>query len=490
MRKKTLIYIPNGLNSPEFEILLSATQKSIDNKDDVNVLICKGGKNYFCSKNIYSIKYLCNSCNQKKLIGLNKLKGKFKLSYLPDIKKIEKKLKLNFTKTFNYKYKNVDNGLSAYSSYVDLTRDRDLDGFIMNYSMNGLINTSNLLTDFFKKYLKKNYIQEVVCFNGRNNNYRPLIRVAKSFGIKVHNLEFNGDRNQTFDFEDNMPFDQKYIAKRINYFWKRKKNKKIYLIDKFCKKWSTQTLKHKDVFKVNQDPNLLPRKWDSRKKNIVFFCNSEDESLTGGKDYFFQVFKNQTEAIEYLYKLTKKDYKKLALWIRMHPRMTGLEWPFLKNLLALKNKYQDLNLILPRSRISSYKMIHNADVILTPISTLSVESVYYKKPVINFQKNPFTILNGAYIPKTRQQLRNLIFKKKLSPKSILASKKFLLFYLDGGSLSKDLNGNINTGFFYKGFKIKFNLYGKFNYFIGKILEKFYTNFVNYYLYKLKSKFFR
>ena len=71
MKKKTLIYIPNGLNSPEFEILLSAAQKSIDNKDDVNVLICKGGKNFFCSKNIYSIKYLCNSCNQKKLIGLN-----------------------------------------------------------------------------------------------------------------------------------------------------------------------------------------------------------------------------------------------------------------------------------------------------------------------------------------------------------------------------------------------------------------------------------
>ena len=237
-------------------------------------------------------------------------------------------------------------------------------------------------------------------------------------------------------------------------------------------------------------PNLLPRNWDPQKKNIVFFCNSEDESLTGGKDYFFQVFKDQTEAVKYLYKLTKEHQKKIALWIRMHPRMTGLKWPFLKNLFDLKNKNKDLNLILPRSKISSYKMIHNADIILTPISTLAIEAVYYKKPVINFQKNPFTVLNGAYIPKSKQHLRYLIFKKKLNPKSILASKKHLLFYLDGGNLSKDLKGDLNNGFFFKGHKIKFNLYGKFNYIIGKVLEKFYTIFLNYYLYKFKSKFLK
>ncbi len=490
MKKKILVYIPNGLNSPEFEILLSVAQKKIDNKENVIILICKGGKNFFCSKNIYSIKYICNSCNQKKNLGLSKLKGNFKLSYLPDIKNIKFKSSLNFNKVFNYKYKNLDNGISAYSSYVDLTRDRDLDGFIMNYSLTGLINTSNFLTDYFRKYLKNNNIKEVICFNGRNNNYRPLIRVAKSFNIKIHNLEFNGDRNQIFDFEDNMPFDQKYIAEKINNFWKKTKYKKISLVEKFCKKWSTQKLKHRDVFKVSQDPNLLPKKWDPKKKNLVFFCNSEDESLTGGRDYFFQVFKNQVEAIKFLYKLSKNKKKKFDLWIRMHPRMVGLKWPFLSNLLDLKKSYPDLNLILPRSKISSYKMIHNADIILTPISTLSVESVYYKKPVINFQKNPFTILNGAYIPNSQHQLKNLIFKNSLSPKSILASKKFLLFYLDGGVSSQNVKGNLNHGFTFKGLKINFNFYGKINYIIGKILEKFYSIFLNYYLFKIKSKFFK
>jgi hypothetical protein len=49
-----LIYIPTGLNTPEFEILLSKTQQEIDSGNKVTILLCKGGKNYSCSKKFNS----------------------------------------------------------------------------------------------------------------------------------------------------------------------------------------------------------------------------------------------------------------------------------------------------------------------------------------------------------------------------------------------------------------------------------------------------
>ena len=188
--KKSLIYIPNGLNSPEIEILLCQAQKEIDEKKDVHILICNGGKNFHCSKNINSLKLICFACKNKRKDYLTKLKGKFNIIKTPPIfkKNVLSNKKISISKLFNYHYQKSDNGLSAYSRYVELTRDRDLDGNIAFKTINQLINTSNQLTSFFFKLLNKERFDDIYLFNGRNNNYRPLLRVGCKH--KVHNLEF------------------------------------------------------------------------------------------------------------------------------------------------------------------------------------------------------------------------------------------------------------------------------------------------------------
>ena len=57
MKKLYLLYIPNGLNSPEFEVLLSTAQLLIDKKKDVEIITCGGGVDgevYATSKNVFS----------------------------------------------------------------------------------------------------------------------------------------------------------------------------------------------------------------------------------------------------------------------------------------------------------------------------------------------------------------------------------------------------------------------------------------------------
>ena len=72
MKKNYLVFIPTGLNSPELELLIAHTQEMIDKKHKVTILSCKGGKNYKCSKNLYSIPSLCNLCIKKRKILLTK----------------------------------------------------------------------------------------------------------------------------------------------------------------------------------------------------------------------------------------------------------------------------------------------------------------------------------------------------------------------------------------------------------------------------------
>ena len=222
---RVLVYIPNGLNTPELEILLSQAQREVKKKKEVDILLCSGGNNYHCSKNIYSLKSICYACKTRRSNGIKKLKGNFNLIYTPKIQNIKlAKKNFDFNSTFDYKYKGIDNGLSAYCSYVELTRDRDLDGNIANTIIQKLVNTSNQLTDYFFKLLKNKYTK-IYMFNGRNNNYRPLLQVSKIFKKEIHNLEFSGDRNRIFDLKHFLPFDSNFIANEIENFWKKTKKK-------------------------------------------------------------------------------------------------------------------------------------------------------------------------------------------------------------------------------------------------------------------------
>ena len=490
--KKTLIYIPNGLNSPEVEILLCQAQKEIDEKKNVYVLVCSGGKNFHCSKNINSLKLICFACKNKRQDYLKQLKGKFNIITTPKIIKtntLDKK-KFNFLEVFDYNYKKVDNGLAAYSSYVELTRDRDLDGYTSEKTIKKLINTSNQLTSFFFKLLNKERFNDIYLYNGRNNNYRPLLRVADLLKQKVHNLEFKGDENQVFDFENHLPVDRKYIAKRIENFWKKKNKKNLKLVHKHINIWQKkQTEKHKNEFDVNQKLNLMPTKWNDKKRNIVFFCNSEDESLTGGKDYYYRIFQSQAEAIIKIYEMIKKkdSFIKINFWVRMHPRMNGLNWPHLKSILSLVGKYKNLNIILPQSKISSYAMLKKADLIISPTSTLAIEGVYYSKPVICIQHQPFTELKGAYLPTNLAYFQKLLFKNKLKPRSKVAQMKYHYFELDGGYKFKRLKGSFyGEPYKFRSKLVEFNFFVKCLYLIGKGIEKYlYTNIMNYYFYKFK-----
>ena len=164
------------------------------------------------------------------------------------------------------KYKKIDNGLSSYASYVGCTKDRDLEGNLAFNTIHKILNTSNQLTDFFYNILLSKKYDEIYMFNGRMNNYRPLLRVAQNLKIKINNLEHHASRDRIFNNGSNLPIDHIVVGKKINSHWKNYKKKYEKMINKFFLYWKNNQDIFHNSFIFKKAKRILPEKWNVKKK--------------------------------------------------------------------------------------------------------------------------------------------------------------------------------------------------------------------------------
>ncbi len=494
-----LIYIPAGLHSPELEILLSKAQEIINNKKKLNIIICAGEKYYACSSNPYSLKTICLACKNRLANGLKNLKGNYNLITTPKhIKEIiffnenlYNKIK-DKKKLLKIYYKNIDIGISAYSSYLNLSRDLNLEGYYSFESLKKILKCTVVLSDFFFNYLNNSKIDKIFIFNGRMSQNRPLFRIAKMLKIKVNILEhtttfknFYGVRN----FKDNLPADYNFFSKKIkNYVSKfTLKNQKKNLDQYFQLKQKGAVVNDKKSYVSSQTKNLLPSQWDFKNKNIVFFTSADDEYEVLGDQYKSLVYKNQTDAIvkiaNFFYPLSKKNYH---LWIRMHPNMKNVKWDYCLNILKLDNSNPNIHVINPSSKVSSYELIKQCDKFLTFNSSSAIEAVYMNKPSILLSRTYFDKLNSFYIPRNHKEVFELIFNS-IKPKK-QKIKNFVNFWVETGNKQKFFSGNFFIDYKFNNIFIKFSFLYFILYNFGKFLTYYFYNIKNYQLRNLKNKF--
>ena len=494
--KKYIIYIPTGLYTPEFEIMLSRAQLFIDQKKDVEIVTCGGGgingEIYATSKNIFSQISIDKACRYKREIGFGMLKGKFKLTYTPKLKNYRdkyKNLKFNNRKKINKLFvEGVDIGSAALSSYINITRDGDLDGLLVKKTIIDLFNTSLNLYYFFKKKLNKNH--HIFLFNGRNNEYRPLFRLATKNKIKVSVLEFSGDGESSKgirDFKNRMSIDPYTIKEEVNRHWKKstKKNKcdHYFLYIKAGRNIGT-----KASYILKQKKNLLPDEWDNKKRNIVYFTSSQDEYLALGGIFDKTIYKNMNVSIYKIIKsLKKEDNKKINFWIRCHPNLSKVFWKYNSEIFKLHDPKNRVFVVKPSSLVSSYSMLENCEKIINYASRTGIEAVYWKKPSIVLGRVQFDQLGGTYNPKNHKENMKWIIDKNLKPKSMLAPIKYASFWVEGGFKYKYMTGSMRYGYKFKKKTLSFNKFNKLLYFYGKFLEYYFFNyFINFKLSFLKK----
>jgi hypothetical protein len=488
-----LVHIPSGLPSPELEILLSKSQEIISKKKSLYIVVCAGLNNYACSLNPYGFRSVCFACKDRLKNGLKKLSGSFNLIETPKISNniINNK---NLNKIFkdkkslkNFIYEKTDLGLAVYSSYLSLIRDMDLKGFLSRYSLKKLLLSGMCLTDFYIEFLMHNNIKEIFLFNGRQGQARPLLRIANNYKIKVNVLEHTtvfANSKGVRNFGNNLPQSISYIShkvKSISNSLINENKKNVYNYFKYKKMGLPINSPVNKSFVQDQNKHELPKNWDRKKKNIIFFTSSEDEYISIGEMYDKLRFGSQTEIILKICKLfNNHSDSRYQLWIRSHPNLQEVKWEHNKILNSIENKYKNIHFISADSKISTYQLMENAEKVIVFFSTIAVEAVYANKPCILLGRTFYEDLGFCYIPKNLDDLKRLIFNNNLKSKKNINLYKWVIFWIKSGIKQMFFFGNHEKGYKFKNYIIKFNYFSSILNFMSKVLIYKLFNNINFY----------
>lgn len=482
----TVVYIPTGFSTPELEILTAKAQSVIDSGEHLVLATCSGGNNYACALNIYGLKSLCFLCKTHRERAFSKLMGSFTRIQSPPIATMSEGVSSESLETrTGVKEINcgkVDVGQSAYSSYLGLSRDQDLEGALAQKSLRKLLETSIALTKWFEQVIQEHGVRRLILYNGRHNTYRPLLRVAEQHQIRVEVIEFSGQTSDcVYEFENCLPQDLTVLSQKIEAAWNHSSGDvEACALDYFSFKRQGGVINDTKSYVLKQKTGLLPSDWNPTQHNIVIFNSSEDEFAALGGEYDQGLYLNQLDAITQICQ-SLEGVSNLKLWLRIHPNLKNVKWTFAANLLGLEKQYSNIRVISPRSNISSYALLDASDKVVSFGSTIGIEAAYWDKPSILLGRCVYEKLGSVYVPRSHNEAIALILDKELPPLDKTGAKKAAVFWSRGGHAIPHFNGNRKVGFDFNGFKFRKTRIETALYNVMKGVERFFLGeLLNYY----------
>lgn len=472
------VYLPTGIHTPELEIILSKAQAAIDAGYPTVVATCAGGWGYACSLNIYGLSSICAACRTQTRRGLESLRGNYEhvetpaQIALPGVVASEEQVLRNRWLLKDYDFENTDVGQAAYSSYISLSRDQDLEGRLASWSLRQLVATSEALVVWARVIFTRYAVDRVVLYNGRQNQYRPLLRVAQQMMIAVEVMEFSGQHSGcVYTFEDQLPQDLDLLNSCIQSRWESFDGDiKRCAADYYTYKRSGGVINDSKSYVLSQQIGMLPVGWDDSKHNVAIFNSSEDEFAALGGEYDKTLYRNQTEAIIRLCESLRND-SHVVLWLRIHPNLKDVGWSFAARLHDLESKYANIRVIAGDSPVSSYSLLDACAITLSFGSTMGVEAAYWGKPSILVGRCVYERLGSVYTPRTHEEVVGLIRSRDLAPLPAEGAYKVALFWSKGGHCLSGFTGDRSAGFRFSGQLFQMTLWQKLSYGFGKFLEK-------------------
>ncbi len=472
-----LIHIPSSFQTPEFEIMLARVQSEIDKGENAIVVGCRGGGGLACSFNIHGLVPICFICHRQRRRGLSLLKGTF--SYLdgPEADRYSSSVsvqpeRLNSRWTTKVlMYRGVDVGQAAYSSYIGSTRDLDLEGVLARRALRRLIQTSEALTEYFFELLLEGNFSKVILFNGRQNQSRPLLRVAQQLGIRAEVMEAAGrDAHCVYQFDDCLPQDLKKLAVAIERNWDSYEgNREADAQQYFDYKRQGGAINDRSYVQGQQE-GLLPDGWDPSLHNIVIFNSSEDELAALGGEYDEVVYPSQFIAINRICE-SLADKSGIRIYLRVHPNLGTVRWAFAEGLKQLHAVYPNAEIISAESPVSSYALLDACSVILSFGSTIGIEAAYWGKPSILVGRSLYENTGSVYAPRSHEAVVELLQNRNLPPLGNLGAKKVGLFWAQGGKTINHFGGSRDGGFTFDGQCIRKPVLERVFYMIWKGIER-------------------
>lgn len=438
-----LIYSPYRLGTNSFLLLLDEAFSIVNNDENAEVffMLCSGEMRT-CSRNILSSKIRCSQCSLFSNILTNKYRhDRIKYIYLKDYYKTisTSNYRFNYNNIQEIKkinYNNVNIGMGAVSSYVSFTRNIDPKINKVNKRIFDYMLTSGIyVLKAVENIIESISPVKVFFFNGRFVDTRVLYELCKLRNIEFESIEYIQQENKTnigkVYFKNNLPHSIEYNTYLINSFWDSYSNNKPYRISigkSFFENRRNKIYTGDTVYVKNQSDNLLPADWNVNKKNIVIFNSSEDEYFSIGEEWDkYKLFDNQIDMIDYIVNFLS-NFNEYHIYLRIHPNLIGLKFNYAVTPLKKYLNEKNVTVISPESKISTYKLIEEAEKCIVYGSTVGVEANYWRKPVILLGPSLYQHLDVAYIPKNKKEL-DILLVKDLKSKPQENSLKYGFFIM-------------------------------------------------------------
>lgn len=435
----------NLISQIELEIILT----HLKNGDTVYVISCADGRELgHCVTNLKGRGDYCHTCTktQSKIYDIARRHGNlFTYPYLPLSTKVQIPTFSSVNDLKKHKYKDVNIGYGVASVVISQLRDHGFD--IKKYSRRIKSELAQMIQviDTIEKYCFELRPDIVYSFNGRMSQYAAVVEWCRANNQAFRVFEFTSRRDAYRILNGTTPHDVAYAMAEIEKYWNDQdvsKEQKMKIGSGFFENTRQGISMLEENFISAQKDGELPL-FDSSKEIVTFFNSSIDEfaAVPGWEEYMY-VFSDETDAILQICEHYKDDVTKQFI-LRIHPNLKFQNNTQIRDLTKLYN-LENLIIVEPTSKISSYTLLEKSDKIITFGSTLGVEATYFGKPSILLGLSFYQNLDAAYIPDNKLALYQLIDQRDLSPKPQQNAVKFGYWWVTFGEAFNHRNITYQT----------------------------------------------
>jgi hypothetical protein len=326
-------------------------------------------------------------------------------------------------------YEGMDLGYGALSSYVSATRINEplIDDTFREY-FDRLLKVELSLVLAFKRVIESHQVKQVVVYNGRLHDVRPILLSAQKEHIALRVLEADrASEHKTLvsEFPGVMPQNIEHRTYLIRKMWEEstdnEQDRLEFAKSFYHKRRNNILIQDSVVYTSDQEQGLLPESWDVNRRNVVIFNSSEDEFTALGRDWDnLSLFESQLKGVAFIAEVLSQD-PQVQLYVRVHPNLKGNPYNYHQRLYDLEKKYSQLCIIRPESPVSTYALIDAMNLGISFGSSAGIEAVASNKPVILLAGCYYYHLESCYVPKGLAELKEWLLQEKLAAKPILGA---------------------------------------------------------------------